>query len=238
MPENKAIENIIKRVVLESSSLVSTRSLRKALISLWAWGVDKISDEDLRKSLSNFYEVRVPFQFFVSPSSSTGHHHPFWHNEPGGIVRHLVESCAISEALLNSFGFNALKRNGNIKEYNNMKDIVLAASLISDTFKNGNPWGKFTNRDHGRIAAEIWERVAIGCDVRKDLIDKVYEASAWHYGRFTPSDNPKELEELPTHIKIVHLADSISSSQFIAYIYTSLPTIILPLKEKENAKLA
>jgi len=197
---------------------------------LWEWGIERISDDAVRKSVSNYFEARVPYQFFISPATTSSRKHVRWHSKPGGIVLHIIESCILCDVFLNSFGF--MDRDKQIRQdTREVRDIVLAATLISDTQKRGIPWSGETVRSHGEIAADAWRRVAVGCGVSRDFIDKITEASTWHYGQFTPSDEPRELLELPVYVQIVHLADSVSSNRILEFIYNSKGRIPPPPKE-------
>lgn len=208
---------------------------------LWEWGVLRIRDRAVRTSVAQYYLERVPHQFFSAPSSSTGkpNRHPWWHNKAkrrgdhgsyGGIVRHLTECCILADRLIMVFGYHDQPE----RLYWWTRDIVLAATLISDTQKNGIPWGKHTVRNHGELAAEQWRVVATTTLVTADFKQKIYEAAYWHYGRFTPAPRKKELLELPDTTKIVHLLDAVSSAGDMALPYNPRKRIPPPPLDKQK----
>ena len=228
MKEESGFNALIARLDSETDQI--DENVRLLIRRLWEWGIERIFDDAVRKSVSNYFEARVPYQFFISPGTTSARDHVRWHNKPGGIVLHIIESCILCDIFLNSFGFLDMDKQIR-RDTREVRDIVLAATLISDTQKRGMPWSGETVRSHGEIAAGAWGRVAVGCGVSRDFIDKISEASTWHYGKFTPSDEPRELLELPDYVQIVHLADSISSNRILGFIYNSKGRIPPPPKE-------
>lgn len=226
MKEEKGLKALIAR--LESETGQINAETKMVIRRLWQWGIERITDDAVRKSVNNYFEVRVPCEFFILKASTSKSPHVRWHNGPGGLARHIVESCILLDIFLNSYGYT--DRDKRIREDARwMRDIVLAATLISDTQKCGIPWSGKTVINHGEIAAERWKIVAIGCGVSYVTMEKILEAITWHYGRFTPSDNPKEFHQLPDYVQIVHLADSISSLPIIENIFNPRRRIPPPL---------
>jgi len=210
---------------------LDTAILEKAcdeMTSLWEWGIERISAEDLRDAVKFYYCCIVPGEFFVAPSSTSGRHHPFWHNEAGGIVRHLTECCVSADRLLQAFGFVYY---ADMKEYveKRARDIVLAATLISDTFKNGSPWGEHSLKNHGEIAARFWRLTATG-RVDEEVGEQIAQAVHWHYGRYTPVPEGEhaEFEYLPKLTQLIHLLDMCSSNNDYKLIYRPVDKIPSP----------
>lgn len=195
--------------------------LKIEITTFFRWGIFRITNPALKRSLENFFIFHVPWQFFVEPMSKAGKHHPRHHNTRGGIVRHITESCVLADKMLEVYGCS--DERGRVSPQ--ARDIVLAATLLSDSFKNGNPWGKNTLPNHGEIAAEMWKSVALLYKVPDTTIKAVCEGSSWHLGRFTSSSKPKPFQELPDLVQIVHLLDSFSAARALDLIYSPLPHV-------------
>lgn len=208
----KVLERLEKQGALVEANLVNE------LKALWHWGIERIKNPALQQSVVEFYRQKVPWQFFVEEASASGKHHPRHHGNRAGLVRHITECCVLAPRLLIYFGFSDKQTD---KRNSHAQDVVLAATLLSDTCKNGNPWGPKTRPDHGKISASEWLAYAFQTGVDFKTIEHVYEAVHWHYGRFTPSGEPKELKDLPPLVQIVHLLDVISSSKEIDLLYTA-----------------
>ena len=192
--------------------------------SLWEWGIDRISDTSIRQAVKYYYLYKVPDQFFSAPSSTSGKH-PYWHNVPGGLVRHLTECCISADRLLGIFGF-VEDDDRTVSAF--ARDIVLAATVITDTQKNGIPWGDSSVRNHGEIAAKVWRDVAETCKLPADITDQIAEAVHYHYGRYTQvpeGQSKKRLNDLPGLVKIVHLLDVCSSNRDNELIYRPVDRI-------------
>lgn len=209
---------------LQSEGVVLDDAVQSELKALWKWGIDRIEEDKLRGSVAKFYREIVPWQFFVEPSSPSGRHHPSHHNRPGGIVRHLTECCIMADKLLVSYGFFRKIDHREVID-TTARDVVLAATVLSDACKNGYPWGPKTLSNHGEIVAELWEPLAWNGGVNANTMRQVYEAVYWHYGRFTPAPVARELQAMPVLTQIVHLLDAISSADEIGQLYTALPEI-------------
>lgn len=199
------------------------------VLSLWQWGIDRIEDKDLQQAIGFYYAYVVPVEFFVSPSSITGKH-PSWHNKPGGIVRHLTECCVKADRKIMEFGHVCVNEQGGEHVDPDFRDRVLAATVITDTFKNDLPWGKTSVRNHGEIAARYWQMTAHG-RIDEATIKAIAEAVHWHYGRYTPvpKGTPrKELRDLPELVQMVHQLDMCSSDSNNEFIYRPVDRILSP----------
>lgn len=105
-----------------------------------------ILNKSLREYVKNKLET-APDYFYNSGASGTLKHHPQATHKEGGLMLHtyLVFQCAKELALMPMFN---LKR----KEV----DIVLAAALLHDIYKQGvEDCGGPTRKDHGKICYEI-----------------------------------------------------------------------------------
>lgn len=193
---------------------------------LWEWGIEKISDRDIREAVKHYYFAGVPVEFFSAPASVSGGKHPKWHNEPGGIVLHLTECCVSADRLLQAYEYTDEEGRYDLRA----RDIVLAATLITDTLKNGSPWGEKTLKNHGELAALRWKYLAHG-SVDDDVLEQIAEAAHWHYGRYTPvpkGQKRKRFVDLPPLVQIVHLLDMCSSNIDYQLIYKPVDNIPSP----------
>lgn len=230
MEDSKGVERLLSRLFEETDKI--NDKVKQEIKFLWEWGIGRISNDVVRKAVSNYYLAQVPFQFFISPVSlgasplmpHTKKRHPSWHNVAGGIVRHIAESCVGADRQLTLFGF--VDEDERVDA--DARDIVLAATLATDTQKNGLPWSEKTVRNHGEIAARIWDRVAIGCGVPRNTREQITEAVFWHYGRYTPTHPKKSFQELPELVKIVHILDACSASRDNELIYRPVENIPSP----------
>ncbi|MFY9457628.1 MAG: hypothetical protein WAP23_01720 [Candidatus Spechtbacterales bacterium] len=194
--------------------------------SLWQWGVERISDQDIRQAIKHYYFAGVPVAFFSAPASVSGGKHPSWHNEPGGIVWHLMECCKSANRLLQAYGYTDDEERFDLRA----RDIVLAATLITDTLKNGCPWGEKTLKNHGELAALRWKYLSHGF-VDDDALEQIAYAAHYHYGRYTPVPNGHEkirFKDLPPLAQIVHLLDMCSSNNDYGLIYRPVERIAPP----------
>ena len=150
--------------------ILFSAKVEQEIRSLWEWGIDRISDENIRQAVKYYYLYKVPGQFFTAPSSTSGKH-PYWHNVSGGLVRHIAECCVSADRLLAVFGF---VEDDDRTIHAPARDIVLAATVITDTQKNGIPWGDTSVRNHGEIAANVWRDVAESCKLSLDTTCLLY----------------------------------------------------------------
>jgi hypothetical protein len=201
-------------------------TVEEKIKSLWQWGIERISDSDIRQAVKHYYFAGVPAEFFSAPASASGGKHPSWHNEPGGIVWHLMECCVSADRLLQAYEY--MDDNGRFDL--RARDIVLAATLITDTLKNGSPWGARTLKNHGELAALRWKHLAHGY-VDDDALEQIAHAAHYHYGRYTPvpaGEKKVRFLDLPPLTQIVHLLDMCSSNQDYKLIYRPVERIAPP----------
>ena len=226
MSANISLDALLERLRNETGKL--SIEIEQEIKSLWQWGIERIEDPAIKGTLEDYIFHRVPANFFLAPSSVTGNHHPYWHNRPGGLLRHITECCVSADRLISLFGYV----NKNDKVDANIRDRVLAATVITDTQKNGVPWGDHTVPNHGEIAAKIWREVwDESNDPRRPSKISIAQASHWHYGRYTPvPDGEKRVSfiELNDITKIVHLLDACSSAFYYEFIYRPVDRVISP----------
>ena len=156
----------------------------------------------------------------MNPASSTGRNHPVWQGERGGIVRNTVECCVAVDRQLQIYS-DLTEKNAEVKP--EARDIVLTATILSDTFKYGeaeireiSPESRI-DKNHGRIAAERWRATARRYQIQHETIEEIYEAIYWHTGRFTPGWPPGKGMSL--YAAITHQIDMFFSDKSLELLY-------------------
>jgi hypothetical protein len=180
--------------------------------------INQVSDPTAREALICFLAEVAPIQFFVSPASR-GQHHPKWQNERGGIIRNTLECCLGVDRKMRAFP-QLLDPQGHPLPRD--RDILLIATIISDTFKHVDLEGEWKGFSHHRIAAEKWEELASRCGLESTFSKKVYDAIFWHLGRFTPEWDPNWTDpsrDLDLHAFLVHMLDMDFSNKDLERIF-------------------
>ncbi|MDO8522931.1 MAG: hypothetical protein Q7S12_01425 [bacterium] len=193
------------------------------LHALWKYGVERISNSAIKNSVVDFLEEEAPLGFFVNTVSRTSKHHPKWQCQKAGILRNTTECCLAAKMQLQIYKEFCDENDQVLPE---PLDIVLAATILSDTFKYDNDIliSKMSrekarlNRDHGKIAANIWrdkyaKRHKIGSAVEKEIFNATY----WHLGRWTNGWTTKT--KLPLLSEIVHRLDMIFTDKSLELLY-------------------
>lgn len=110
-----------------------------------------IKNANIRNFTRSFLELKVPDYFARIAASSTGKYHPSYTLGYGGLLRHTlaVTTICYSFISLKYLGFNQVD-----------KDLIIAACLLHDTFKQGVKESGHTINNHPLIAAR--EIVAYG----------------------------------------------------------------------------
>lgn len=204
-------------------------SVEEKIRNLWGYGIEEISDRDIREAVKRYYFAGVPVEFFSAPASVSGGKHPGWHNTSGGIAWHLMECCVSADRFLQAYEYTD---ESGIYDFRGRRarDIVLAATCITDTVKNGSPWGERTLKNHGELAAVGWKYLAHG-SVDDEALEQIAHAVHYHYGRYTPVPEGKEkikFKDLPPLTQIVHLLDMCSSDIKNQLIYRRVEKVPSP----------
>lgn len=108
--------------------------------------LEMISDVRLRKLVRAFIE-QVPDYIADVPASSTGTHHPKFDSGKGGLVRHLKMCVRVADELMRLSYYEDLD-----------KDIVFAACMLHDMYKNGYTDSGRTVHTHDIICASEFQR--------------------------------------------------------------------------------
>jgi hypothetical protein len=173
----------------------------------------------MRTALTYFMAEVAPWTFYVNPASSTGRNHPAWQGKRGGIVRNTVECCVGVDRQLQIYPDLT---DGNFQPKPEARDIVLTATILSDTFKYGEEIIEVSasskiDRNHGRIAAERWRAEARRYSLHQKTADEIYEAIYWHTGRFTPEWPPGNGMSL--YAAITHQIDMVFSDNCLGLLF-------------------
>ncbi len=168
--------------------------VKQELGALWKYGVERITDTNIKEAVIDFLENVAPVGFFVNPASASHKYHPRWQCKKSGILRNTTECCLLVDRFLQN---DAEFCNEKGEVLSKFRDIVLAATILSDTFKYGyrridpeNPQSGLLNREHGKIAAGKWRASKKALQVQPEIREAIYEAIYWHVGRWTPGWTP------------------------------------------------
>ena len=177
----------------------------------------EIRAECLQAAVLDYLENFAPIEFFTAPASSSGRNHPHWQSALGGILLNTSECCIGIDRKMRIYA-SLVNEAGNSKPDD--RDIILVATILSDTFKTqdfGKPWREFA---HHRVAAEKWREVANRHRVAEQTITAIAEAIMWHLGRFTPEwPTGKDPLSLSLHTFITHELDMDFSNRDLAKVY-------------------
>lgn len=102
--------------------------------------IAEIEDQRLRE-YTEAAVSRLDPAFWHAAASATGKYHPAYDQGSGGLVCHTV-MCAI-------YALSGIRRYG----VPHLCDVLLCSALLHDAWKNGEPWGRYTTKDHGATAA-------------------------------------------------------------------------------------
>jgi len=218
----EAIKNRLERMGLWD------KIVEQELKSLWKYGVEKISNPGIKASIVDFLSEEAPLSFFLNPAFPSGKHHPAWQNGKCGILRNTTECCATVEDHLRMY-HDFCDENDNVLSL--PRDIVLAATILSDTFKYGkeilNGVEKISskvNGNHGKIAAHIWrDKYRARYPITARAANEVFQAVYWHLGRWTEGWTPQTKFSLLT--QITQRMDVIFADKNLELLYRPRKTI-------------
>ena len=186
------------------------------LHQLWEHGVDRIQEPGLRMLVDEFLRERVPIAFYLEPASPSGKHHPAWQNREHGTLLSIIESCVLIPPMAVAIPELVDRDRRPIAL---AVDVALAATLISDTFKTDDD-GQPTKAEHGRRAATAWREFATPRRrTYPEIVERVAEASVWHYGIFSPGWT--EGMTFTPETKLVHIVDLATSLKELELVYAS-----------------
>jgi hypothetical protein len=109
-------------------------------------------------------------EFWVSPCSSSGKYHPPEDQGIGGLARHVQKGVVV---------VMCIARRDMFEKYE--QDCALAAYILHDIKKNGEPWGDNTQYNHGKTASEWLEQFYLEPLRKKMILDAVrYHMAPWN----------------------------------------------------------
>lgn len=107
--------------------------------------VDRLKNPKIREFTKGFLLEVVPDYFATIPASSTGKYHPAYSLGEGGLLRHTIAAAIVAKqiAKLEYWQFSPGDR-----------ELIFAAAILHDTFKQGVVASGHTERAHPNIAAQ------------------------------------------------------------------------------------
>ncbi len=171
--------------------------------------VNYIKDERVKKSLIHMIEV-LPDYFFEVAASSTGKYHPEYALGNGGLLRHSKAAMRI--------GYELLEDPAIGDKYTSIeKDLMLAALLIHDGLKLGNPKERYTRFDHPILMADFIEQEKDNLELSDDERKLMEDVIKTHMGVWTTDYNGNEVLEKPKtkYQNFVHMCDFLASRKCI-----------------------
>jgi len=171
-------------------------------------------------NLISFPEVRkftekcvcnLPDYFFDVAASSTGKYHPKFSLGEGGLVRHTQIACRIANDLFNMEMFNKLFPE---------KCYAIAALILHDGVKHGNPKQAYTVHEHPNLASDLIMATA-ETDEEKKIALKICPLVESHMGQWNKNKRSRVALAKPSTPleKFVHLCDYIASRKTFDYFY-------------------
>ena len=105
-----------------------------------------INNDDIRKMVEMTLE-KVPEYFYHIPASTTGKYHPAYSLGEGGLYRHTQAAVKIADDItkLHCMYFN-----------DTLHDCVIAALILHDTMKCGDPQEKYTPATTNRNSQQVY----------------------------------------------------------------------------------
>ena len=171
--------------------------------------INYIKDERVKKSLIHMINV-LPDYFFIVAASSTGKYHPEYALGEAGLLRHSKAAMRI--------GYELLSNPAIGDKYTSIeKDLMLAALLIHDGLKLGNPEEKYTRFDHPILMAELLEQEKANLEISDDERKLMEDVIMTHMGVWTTDYNGNEVLEKPKtkYQNFVHMCDFLASRKCI-----------------------
>lgn len=168
--------------------------------------VNQINNPNIRKFTYDFLVKKVPDYFARIPASASGKYHPAESLGYGGLLRHTMAVATIAYDICR---LEYLQ----LKPYD--QDLIYAACLLHDTYKQGLTESGTTIRSHPNVAAQ--EILKYAKEVNEEKIGRflaglvVSHMGSW--GNQKPGNRAQFL---------VHLADYIASRRYITMTYDHL----------------
>jgi len=197
---------------------VWNRTLEQRIKEFERLCIQEIRLEFLRATIVDYLETVAPLDFFTAPASFSGLTHPYWQVSLGGILLNTVECCIGIDRKMRIY--TALTdAKGNPASHD--RDIIYAATILSDTFKNEDAKKRWQEYSHHRTATTKWREVAGRHNLPADLTESIADAIFWHLGRFTSewSEGADPRTHLSIHAFITHELDMDFSNRNLALVF-------------------
>ncbi len=168
-----------------------------------------IKDSRVRNSLIHMISV-LPDYFFEVAAASTGKYHPDYAQGEGGLLRHSKAAMRI--------GYELLENPAIGDKYKPVeKDLMLAALLIHDGLKLGNPREKYTRFDHPILMADFVEKEKDNLEINDEERQLMEDVIKTHMGVWTTDYNGNKILEKPKtkYQNFVHMCDFLASRKCI-----------------------
>ena len=154
--------------------------------------IEKIRNPLIKSFVEGFVKTKVPDYFARIPASASGKYHPEFSQGYGGLLRHTMAVATLVHDI-SELEYLQLKSTE--------KDLLFAAALLHDTFKQGVEEAGTTLRTHPNIAAQ--EIAKFGKEIG-------------HMGQWG-NQKPGNREQF-----LVHVADFIASRKYLDIEYDKL----------------
>lgn len=165
--------------------------------------LDTIIDDDIRAFVKEALDDASD-EFWTAQGSVSGINHPPEDNIVCGLLVHVTKAMEVAEELFRFFGVD--------DEVD--RDIVRAAVMIHDTWKQGSPWGNSTHREHGLICAEMIEKYTLDPYIKRKIqkcISSHMSRWAWPFSALASFIIPDKLQ------MVVALADYMASRNNVSF---------------------
>lgn len=163
---------------------------------------------------------QAPKKFWKDPCSRTGKHHPPEDQVEGGIVVHSRKAVRVAIDLFRFYNINDRLT----------QEKIIAACILHDINKNGNPWGPSTDYEHGHIAGDELRDIKVSGELAnsdKDLVD-IIELVENHMGIWNkPNPTPaliigKKVTEKDIWHNIMQLSDYWGSRKWCPFVIDNI----------------
>jgi len=227
----------------------SLGGFRRRCLDVFAEELGLIKTPSLIEFVLQCYDAICPESYWTRPASRTGKYHPDLARGDGGLVRHVKFGCFWADRLSRTLGNG--KADSDPGSHSRYHDIAIAALLLHDVMKDGNPMldteRGIIRAEDGSLADKVngrWYREISGChgvDMAKAIIANVLVDDptreqflvimgvASHMGVWTRPDNfkPENLPDLEARevARLVSTADYCSAQKFEAAIVSIMEKV-------------
>lgn len=167
---------------------------------------ETIKNKEVREFTLDFLEKKVPDYFARIAASASGKYHPEYALGDGGLLRHTMAVATVAASIVNL----------EYLQFNRMdKDLIIAACILHDSYKQGPTESGVTIRTHPNVAARAIAQHGkeTGHEHIANIIAGLVLAHMGEWGNQKPGNKGQF---------IVHLADFIASRKFIDINWSSM----------------